>query len=126
MNKHELTTGETMIMKVIWQHEEPVSIQDLTAELERTYNKDYARSTVVTFLTSMSGKGFVDTVRKGRLAYVFATKSEDEYRQEMAERNSQMWFHGRLTEYIAALHKAGGLTPEDIRKAKEYLDELDD
>ena len=126
MNKTELTASENMIMKVIWRHSDPISIPDLTAELEQTYGKPYARSTVVTFLTSMSNKGYVDTVRKGRLAYVFALKTEEEHRQAVAKKNSKLWFNGSVTEYIAALHKAGGLTPEDIKKARELLEELDD
>ena len=112
-------------MKAIWESGGEISVTDLLEVLKTRYNKEYARTTILTFFISMANKGFVDTSRKGKYSYVRALKSEDEYRQEIAKRTTKKWFGGSASDYLVALHNGGGLTPEEVRKAREYLEHLD-
>ena len=75
----EISGCETLIMKVVWDSEEDISTPELIDELRTRFGKDYARTTVVTFLQRLAEKGFVKTYRKGRIAYVHPLKSEKEY-----------------------------------------------
>ena len=124
MNKEELTSSETLIMKAIWGSGGEISISELLEVLKTRYNKEYARTTILTFFISMSNKRFVDTYRKGKYSYVKALKSEDEYRQEIAAKATDKWFGGSAAGFLAALHDGGSLTPEEVRKAREYLEHL--
>lgn len=125
MNKEELSPSETLIMKVIWESGGEVSVSDLLEALKTRYNKEYARTTVLTFFVSMANKGFVDTQRKGKYSYVRALKTEEEYRQEIAKKTMKKWFGGSASTFLAALHNGGSLTPEEVGKAREYLEYLE-
>ena len=55
----EISGCETLIMKVVWDSEEDISTPELIDELRTRFGKDYARTTVVTFLQRLAEKGFV-------------------------------------------------------------------
>ena len=54
-----LSACETIIMKAIWDEDGDISIQNLIEVLKTKWGKDYARTTVVTFLLKLAAKGFV-------------------------------------------------------------------
>ena len=122
--KKELSSAETLIMKAVWDHPEDPALPDLTDYLRTEYGKEYARTSMVTFLVRLANKGFVETYRKGRLSYVHALISEDEYRAEVAKRDTGFWFRGEPVGFLSALHRSGGLSREDVRRIEEYLNEL--
>ena len=70
----DLSACETMIMKVIWDAKEDIALQDLIRELADRYKKNYARTTVVTFVHKIVDKGFATTYRKGKAAYIHTEK----------------------------------------------------
>lgn len=90
-----LTTGEACIMKVVWDEKEDIAVPDLIEKLRMKFtDKNYARTTVVTFLTKMNAKGFVKTYRKGKLSYVHAMKSEEEYKEILLMDMVDFWYNG--------------------------------
>ena len=78
--REELSVCEAPIMKIIWESNPDISVPELVKQLNEQYGKEYARTTVVTFLTRMAGKGYITTQRRGRISYVHAIKSEQEYK----------------------------------------------
>ena len=126
MNKKELSASETLIMKVIWAAGNEISLSDLLVSLKGKNGKDYARTTILTYMVRLSDKRFVETWRDGRYSYARALKTEDEYRREVAERDTDLWFSGKPVGFLSALHSKGRLGEEEIRQIKEYLDDLDD
>ena len=90
-----LTTGEACIMKVIWDASGEISVPDLAERLRTRFKeKNYARTTVVTFLTKMAAKGFVKTYRKGKISYVHAVKSEEDYKDKLLKDMVDFWYNG--------------------------------
>ena len=61
-----LSHCETLMMKLIWDAERELSIQEIIARFNERYHRDYARSTIVTFLGKLTEKGYVSTRREGR------------------------------------------------------------
>ena len=127
----EMSAGEALVMKAIWDEaaknegKKDISFQELMDVLREQYDKDYARTTVVTFLLRLSDKGYLETYRKGKLSYAHILKTEDEYKKEIADRTAKFWFRGNVTDFLAALHDTGNLSGDSLKKAREYLDELD-
>ena len=95
--ERNLSASETTIMKAIWDAGQDISIPDLIELLRTDYGKDYARTTVVTFLLKLSDKGFVRTYRKGKLSYAHAMKSEADYRTKLLNEETDYWFDGNVT-----------------------------
>ncbi len=123
--KEELSACEAPIMKLIWEAEPDISIPELIRQLNVQYGKEYARTTVVTFLTRLTGKGYITTQRRGRISYARALKSEQEYKQMLAKKTIDFWFHGSLAEFVQALSMAAPITKEEWQKIRELLDEME-
>lgn len=123
--REELSACEAPIMKIIWESEPDISIPELTKQLNLQYGKEYARTTVVTFLTRLAGKGYVTTERRGRISYVRAVKSEQDYKQMLASKQTNFWFHGSLAEFVQALSMGTPITKEELQKVRELLDQME-
>lgn len=95
----ELSACETLIMKVVWDAKEDIAVQELIVQLKEQYGKDYARTTVVTFLGKMADKGFVSTHRRGKNAFVHAEKNEDAYKSKLMNEETDFWFEDRRISY---------------------------
>ena len=52
----ELSVCETLIMRQIWAYEGDIPVQTLIVKLNEEYGKNYARTTVVTFLSKLDRK----------------------------------------------------------------------
>lgn len=118
----ELSGCETLIMKVIWDAKEDIAVQELIRELAIRFDKNYARTTVVTFLSKMAEKGYVSTYRIGKASYVHAEKSEDEYKRRLLKEQTNFWFGGKPSRLVAALCESQEMSEDEIKKIKELLD----
>lgn len=118
----ELSGCETLIMKVIWDAKEDIAVQELIRELAIRFDKNYARTTVVTFLSKMAEKGYVSTYRIGKASYVHAEKSEDEYKSRLLKEQTNFWFGGKPSRLVAALCESQEMPEDEIKKIKELLD----
>lgn len=120
--REELSVCEAPIMKIIWESNPDISVPELVKQLNEQYGKEYARTTVVTFLTRMAGKGYITTQRRGRISYVHAIKSEQEYKQQLAQKEIEFWFHGSMAEFAQTLCATAPLTHEECQKLRRLLD----
>ena len=124
--REELSVCEAPIMKIIWESNPDISVPELVKQLNEQYGKEYARTTVVTFLTRMAGKGDITTQRRGRISYVHAIKSEQEYKQQLAQKEIEFWFHGSMAEFAQTLCAAAPLTHEECQKLRRLLDHVEE
>lgn len=124
-DEKDLSECEAIIMKTIWDAGEDISISELTSQLRERYGKEYARTTLATFLLRMAGKGFVKTYRIGRISYVTAIRSEEEYKQKRLEAETAFWYGGRKLNLFSALCQSGKIPEEDIKEMRRILDGMD-
>ncbi|MCC8151471.1 MAG: BlaI/MecI/CopY family transcriptional regulator [Lachnospiraceae bacterium] len=122
----KLSACETLIMKLIWDSNGDIAVQDLIVRMRERYEKDYARTTMVTFLKKLSDKGYVRTYRVGRTSYVHAEKSEEQYKQQMLSEETDFWFGGKPSRLVSALCNSQKISEDEIRSIRELLDDLDD
>lgn len=119
-----LTMSEATIMKAIWDEENDISILNLIEKLRTKYGKDYARTTVVTFLLKLSSKGFVKTYRSGKSSFVHATKKEEEYKKKLLSEEADFWFQGSVPNLMSALCNERKLTKDEIGEIRSILDDI--
>lgn len=122
----EISGCESFIMKIVWESKEDISTPELIEKLRTKYGKDYARTTVATFIQRLAEKGFVTTYRKGRTAYVRAIKREDEYIGKMVCDTDKFWFSGNTPKFFAALCNNKKLSKQEIEQIRAVLDQLDE
>lgn len=121
-----LTSSEKYVMKAIWDAKEDIAFQDLLKRVKEQYGKDYARTTVATFLKNMEEKGFVSSYHIGRTAYIHAEKREEEYKKQFIQDNTDFWFDGSAGKVMAALFETQDITKDEISKMRKMLDELEE
>lgn len=115
---------EEMILKVVWDGPEEVSMLDLAEELRRKYQRDYARTTIVTFLGRLAAKGFVTTYRRGRLSYVRAIRSEEEYLKGYFSDMLNGWFGGDKIKAFQFMIDKEILTLDDKAQVLEIINNM--
>ncbi len=120
----ELSGCETMIMKLIWDADGDIAVQDLIVRMKESYEKEYARTTMVTFLKKLSDKGFVSTYRIGRASFAHAEKEEDLYKQLLMFEEMMFWFGGKLSEMVGAVCSVQPVSEEEIQNTTELLNRL--
>lgn len=121
-----ISSSEMLLMKCIWDAEGELSIPQLMELVHKQYGKEYKRTTVVTFLSRLQEKGYVQTCRRGRLSYVYAVCSEEKYKASIACQYTHLWFEGRPSNFLSALIGEEGITKEEAGRIRRMLDELDD
>ena len=120
-----LSPCETIIMKAVWDAKEDIALMDLMVVLREKYGKDYARTTITTFLLKLSEKDFVRTYRKGKASYVHAIRSEEEYKVKLIGEQTDLWYDGQPVEVISALCKTNKITKADVEAIRRLIDDLD-
>ena len=121
----ELTNCEKLIMKVVWEAKEDISTPDTIKQLKVRFGKEYARTTVVTFVQRLVEKGYVTTYRRGRVSYIRPVQSEEEYRNRMLQDTMNFWFDGDCTKMISALCSDSNLNAEEVEKIRQIIDNTD-
>lgn len=125
MEREPLSTCEAMIMKVIWDQKKDIAVPQLIDLIQERYQRNYKRTTVVTFLTRLCGKGFISTYRVGRLSYAHPEKDEDEYKARLSARDVDFWFDGKPSSFIAAFCSCQKLSKEEIAEIRSLLDQME-
>ncbi|MCI8896054.1 MAG: BlaI/MecI/CopY family transcriptional regulator [Lachnospiraceae bacterium] len=121
----DLTACEAVIMKAVWEAEEDLSVMELRQILRNRFGKDYAPTTVRTFLVMLSDKGFVRTYRIKKNAYVHALKDEKAYKAAQLQKQADFWYNGSAADLICTMFQASTLSREERDKIRGYLDDWD-
>lgn len=122
----EMSGCETLIMKIVWSSEEDLSTPEIMDQLKVRYGKDYARTTVVTFIQRLAEKGFVTTYKKGRVSYVHSLRSQSKYQENFIQEAEEFWFDGDAGYLFSTLCKVKKLSKKEVDDIQKMLDELDD
>lgn len=118
-----LSASESLIMKAIWDAGGVISQAELIEVLRTRYGKDYARTTVATFILKLSDKGFAKGYREGKYAYVRALKTEEEYKAKILNESADFWFQGRIASVMSALCSTRKISDEDAEELRKILND---
>ena len=121
----EMSGCETLIMKIVWSSEEDLSTPEIMDQLKVRFGKDYARTTVVTFIQRLAEKGFVNTYKKGRVSYVHSLRSQSQYQENFLQKAEEFWFDGDAGFLFSTLCKVKKLSKKEVSDIQKMLDELD-
>ena len=117
----KLSNSESVIMKAAWSSGQEISVSDLMKTLEERFGKTYKRTTIQTFLLKLEVKGFVNTVRRGKQAYVQPLVSEKDYMTWLFNSELSFWANGDLGLYLSALSEGTKLIQEDKDRIEKLL-----
>lgn len=123
MRKAEISECELVAMKCVWDAEEPVTCAEVIERLKNDFGREYAETTVYTFLKNLKTKGFIDSYKKGITFYV-PIRDRDQFRDSQLLKTADFWFDGSATKLVMALLDAKGLSKKEKKELKDTISKL--
>lgn len=120
-----LSDCELLIMRVIWQSDSILSLQDIAERVNRDYEKQWKTQTVSVFLGRIVKKNILTSRRQGRQFYYYPTISEKDYLKQETVKCVDILGNGHADVFFAALTQARNLTCEEKDRIRSILNELD-
>ncbi len=114
-----LPDGELEVMQAIWACEPPVSRTEINEILKDTH--PMALTTLLTVLTRLSEKGFLQIQKEGRSARYIPLITRQDYLAQQSRRFVRKVCGGSLPAFAAALCDSG-LTKEELALLRELLE----
>lgn len=108
-----LTAHELELMKVIWRHDEAVTVRDVYEELRK--QRPVAYTTVLTNMKTLEQKGYLRATQRER-AHVYrpARPKQDVIKQMVRDFVTRV-FNGAGQPLVLHLLEDDHLSPEDLR-----------
>lgn len=124
-NKTNLTECEQLVMKVIWNSPEELTLPDIVKAVNATYQKEWKPQTVSTFLARLVKKNYLNSYRSGRTFYYQSLVDEKTYGKKMIENCVEFWGNNNAGDLICALNEERKLRKDEVEKIRKLIDELD-
>lgn len=125
ITQEALTECEVLVMKVIWESADVLSIQEITSRINLKYKKDWKLQTVSTFLGRAVRKGYLEMKRRGRTFDYYPLVTEKEYGRREIVKCVENWGDGRMGNLIASFAETGKLSEEERAHIRRMLDGMD-
>ena len=112
---------ERSIMERLWSNDEPVSAAELRDELahKTSAGNELALTTMLTVLSRLERKGFVDRDRKVRPHVYFAVTSRADHTAELL----QQALGAEPDRATALAHFVGQVTPQEAETLRQLLEQ---
>lgn len=121
--KYEMSESEEMIMKYLWNSQEGRYFNEIMEHLNSTYQKDWKKQTINTFIKRLIDKGLVSFEHVGgSKRYVPAINSE-QYRQGEAKSFLDEFYQGSVYTFLSALSGGKSIDEKTAEKLRNMLEE---
>ncbi|MBO6113664.1 MAG: BlaI/MecI/CopY family transcriptional regulator [Lachnospiraceae bacterium] len=120
MRKAEISDCELVAMKCVWDAGEPVPCSYVIEKLKTDYGRDYAETTVYTFLKNLKNKGFVESFKKG-ITFFQPKRELTEFRGNYIKKMVDFWFDGSIADFLAAFLEVQKLDEKEVKEVKKVL-----
>ena len=121
MKKQELKRlpdAELTVMQIIWRAGGPVT----SAEVQERAAQDWKATSVLTFLSRLTDKGFLACERQGKCNLYAPLVSERAYLQSEGASFLSRLYKGSVKNLVVSLADAGAVTEEDLAELRAFLD----
>lgn len=123
MDTNGISACERLVMKVIWDSEEELALQEIMDKVNEENGKEWKPQTVSTFLSRLVRKNFLTSYRKGRYSYYQPLVSKVDYWKATMQENARFFAQGDMAAMACQLCD-DMLSKEDIKRLKKKIDEL--
>lgn len=122
MEYKTLPNSELELMMILWNSDQPMTRTEIEEKLPK--KRKLSKTTVLSFLSRLEEKGFVQVKKEGRHnSYVPLVKEKDYLEQESGTILKKLYGNS-VKKFVAALYDGNGLTRDQIDELKDYLDSL--
>lgn len=118
-----LGDAELEIMQVIWHTGAPMTAGSIQEKLRG--RRDWQLSSLMTALSRLAEKGFVQCDRSTRTNLYTALITEAAYREEAGQSFLAKLYDNSIQNFVTALYDAHALTPDDLEELRSLIDEME-
>lgn len=115
----KLPDTELEVMQALWACQEPTTRADLELLLSKSH--PMAPTTLLTLLSRLTEKGFVQIKKEGRHTHYIPLVKQEDYLATQSRRFLDQLFGGSIPAFANALCHSG-LTKEDLAELRDWLD----
>ena len=115
-----LPDSELELMMIIWDAGRPVT--RLEIEHQMPVDRQLSATTVLSFLSRLQDKGFVDVYRDGKSKVYEAAVPKEAYLQEESRSIWKRLYQNSVGNFMAALGGGAELSDEDLDELQDFLD----
>lgn len=115
-----LPDSELELMMIIWDAGRPVT--RLEIERQMPVDRQLSATTVLSFLSRLQDKGFVDVYRDGKTNVYEAAVPKEAYLQEESRSIWKRLYQNSVGNFMAALGSGEELSDEDLDELQDFLD----
>lgn len=119
----KLSDTEMEIMTIIWGLNKEVTSSELLNIIEKEKGKRWSGQTIATFLSRMTEKEVLTSVKRGRSNYYISSVTKEEYRQREAEGILNDMYKGSVKKFLSALYYGKKMNKKEIDELKEWFSE---
>lgn len=114
-----LPDSELELMMIIWDTGAPITRTEIEERLPA--ERRISATTVLSFLTRLQEKGFVQVQKTGRNNVYEALISKEEYLKAESKSIWRRLYQGSVKNFMAALSDGEELTDQDLEELQEFL-----
>lgn len=119
-----LPESELDIMLVLWNGTPPMT----RPEIEKVINtkKNLAPTTVLSLLTRLEAKNFVEVTKQGKMNLYTPLVSQTDYQAHESRSVLEKLYGNSLKKFVTLLYQGKKISSEEIQDLSDFLKELDD
>ena len=116
----KLPESEQESMMIVWEYAEPVSRFQIEEKLN--VEKNIAPSTILTLLTRLEKKGFIQKVRNGKSNLYVPLVEKENYIRTVGKNMLDKLFQGSLAKFASSLYDGEKLSSKEVKQLQEFID----
>ena len=119
-----LPESELDIMLVLWNGTPPMT----RPEIEKVINtkKNLASTTILSLLTRLESKNFVEVTKQGKLNLYTPLVSQSDYQAHESQSVLEKLYGNSLKKFVTSLYQGKKISSEEIHELSDFLKELED
>lgn len=119
-NFKRLPDSELEIMMIIWDAGEPVNSAFIFESLKD--KKKWKITSVLTFLSRLTEKGFIACRREGKNNIYTALIDERDYLDAESRTFLNKLYGNSITSFVSSLYDSRAISENDLKELREFID----
>ncbi len=115
----QISESEQILMKIIWKNGGIALYSQIMEELEKDHN-EWKKNTVLTLLSRLVEKGYLQTGKIGRRNEYRAVVAEQEYRAKQTRTFLDKVYEGNVGGLVATLLQQNVLSEEELKEIEAF------
>ena len=119
-----LPESELDIMLVLWNGTPPMT----RPEIEKVINtrKNLAPTTILSLLTGLEAKNFVEVTKQGKMNLYTPLISQTDYQAHESQSVLEKLYGNSLKKFVTSLYQKKKISSEEIHELSDFLKEMED